>query len=46
MRGGTQLRGFVMAAEPGFLKVLTEDDRKFLILTDQEVTSREEIAAQ
>lgn len=29
-----------MAAEFGFLRVLTEADRKFLILTDQEVTSR------
>ncbi|WP_411129093.1 hypothetical protein [Streptomyces sp. x-19] len=27
------------AAEPGFLKVLSEDDRKFLILTDHEVTA-------
>ncbi|SED89325.1 hypothetical protein [Streptomyces sp. TLI_105] len=45
LHGGTRLRGFVMEAEPGFLKVLTEHDRKFLILTDREVTSREEITA-
>ncbi|MET9952489.1 hypothetical protein ABZ135_13215 [Streptomyces sp. NPDC006339] len=45
LRGGTELRGFVMVAEPGFLKVLTEHEREFLILTDQDVTSREEIGA-
>lgn len=45
LRTGTQLRGFVLEAEPGFLKVLTEQDREFHILTDQDVTSREEIAA-
>lgn len=42
---GTRLRAFVLAAEPGFLKVLTEQDREFHILTDRDVTSREEIAA-
>lgn len=46
LRGGTHLRGFVMQAEPGFLKVLTDHEREFLILTDQEVTSREEITAR
>ncbi|MFF6773039.1 hypothetical protein ACFY8W_05680 [Streptomyces sp. NPDC012637] len=45
LRGGAELRGYVMQAEPGFLKVLTDHDRDFLILADREVTSREEIAA-
>ncbi|MGA4847080.1 hypothetical protein ACOBQB_12755 [Streptomyces sp. G5(2025)] len=44
MRGGEDLRGYVMQAEPGFLKVLTEHEREFLILTDQDVRSREELA--
>ncbi|MEV7196439.1 hypothetical protein AB0N81_32265 [Streptomyces sp. NPDC093510] len=39
------LRGYVMQAEPGFLKVLTEREREFLILPDDDVRSREEIAA-
>jgi vanillate/3-O-methylgallate O-demethylase len=39
----SELRGFVMEAEPGFLKVLTEHEREFLILTDQDVRWREEI---
>ncbi|GAA3489549.1 hypothetical protein [Streptomyces cremeus] len=37
------LRGYVLEAEPGFLKVLTEEDREFVILRDGEVESREEI---
>jgi hypothetical protein len=44
LRGGTELRGYVMQAEPGFLKVLTASDRRFLILTDSAVTSRKEVA--
>ncbi|CAL9637923.1 hypothetical protein [Streptomyces sp. enrichment culture] len=43
LRGGEELRGYVMQAEPGFLKVLTERERAFRILTDQEVRSREEL---
>ncbi|MFK4066907.1 hypothetical protein [Streptomyces sp. NPDC029674] len=43
--GAKGLRGYVMQAEPGFLKVLTEKEREFLILTDDDVRSREEIAA-
>ncbi|MEU2283012.1 hypothetical protein ABZ614_13955 [Streptomyces sp. NPDC013178] len=42
-QGGKELQGYVMEAEPGFLKVLTEHERKFLILTDQDVKSREKI---
>lgn len=37
------LRGYVLQAEPGFLKFLTENQREFRILTDQDVSSREEI---
>ncbi|MCX5201311.1 hypothetical protein OG897_07565 [Streptomyces sp. NBC_00237] len=37
------LHGYVLEAEPGFLKVLTEREREFLILRDGEVESREEI---
>ncbi|MEU6258519.1 hypothetical protein [Streptomyces sp. NPDC047043] len=40
---GKELQGYVMQAEPGFLKVLTEHERKLLILTDQDVRAREEI---
>ncbi|MFV8132220.1 hypothetical protein [Streptomyces syringium] len=43
LRNGAHLRGYVLQAEPGFLKLLTEHHREFRILTDQEVTSREEI---
>ncbi|MGI5531271.1 hypothetical protein ACQEVX_28990 [Streptomyces syringium] len=43
LRDGDHLRGYVLQAEPGFLKLLTEHPREFRILTDQEVTSREEI---
>ncbi|WP_267243034.1 hypothetical protein [Streptomyces sp. PR69] len=44
LRGGETLRGYVMQAEPGFLKLLTEQHRELRILTDQEVTSRKEIS--
>ncbi|MER8046000.1 hypothetical protein [Streptomyces sp. NPDC094032] len=40
---GQQIRGYVMEAEPGFLKVLTDHDREFLILNDGDVASREEL---
>ncbi|WP_399921131.1 hypothetical protein [Streptomyces kanamyceticus] len=43
MRDGKDLRGYVMQAEPGFLKVLTEHGRHFHILTDQDVRSRKEL---
>nr|AFJ68083.1 hypothetical protein [Streptomyces nobilis] len=43
LRDGAHLRGYVLQAEPGFLKLLTEHRRDFRILTDQEVGSREEI---
>ncbi|NBE53234.1 hypothetical protein GUY60_17775 [Streptomyces sp. YC537] len=43
LRGGPTLRGYVMQAEPGFLKVLTAKDREFLILADSAVASRAEI---
>ncbi|MDI3404967.1 hypothetical protein [Streptomyces cavernicola] len=43
LRGGEVLRGYVMQAEPGFLKVLTARDREFLILSDGSVASREEV---
>ncbi len=39
-----ELTGYVLVAEPGFVKVLTDDQRRFLILRDDEVISREEIA--
>ncbi|MFM9370726.1 hypothetical protein [Streptomyces sp. Da 82-17] len=44
LRGGEALRGYVMQAEPGFLKVLTARDREFLILPDSAVASREELS--
>ncbi|MFJ2741803.1 hypothetical protein ACIO3O_19315 [Streptomyces sp. NPDC087440] len=37
------LRGYVLEAEPGFLKFLTEEDREFMIIRDGDVESREEI---
>jgi hypothetical protein len=37
------LRGYVLEAEPGFLKFLTEEEREFLIIRDADVESREEI---
>ena len=43
MRDGKELRGYVMQAEPGYLKVLTEHERELLILTDQDVRSRQEL---
>lgn len=43
LRGGPTLHGYVMQAEPGFLKVLTASDREFLILTDTKVATRAEI---
>ncbi|MFE9259183.1 hypothetical protein [Streptomyces sp. NPDC006879] len=43
LRDGARLTGYVLQTEPGFLKVLTEEEREFLILTDQEVASRQEI---
>ncbi|GAB3300418.1 hypothetical protein [Parasphingorhabdus pacifica] len=43
LHDGNELRGYVMQAEPGFLKVLTERDREFLIVPDTAVTSRQEI---
>ncbi|WP_433547770.1 hypothetical protein ACQPZG_23900 [Streptomyces sp. CA-294286] len=39
------LVGYVLEAEPGFLKFLTADDREFLILNDQDVASRTELVA-
>lgn len=44
LRGGVQLRGYVLRAEPGFLKLLTEREREFRILSDNDVTSRREIS--
>ncbi|MFF8386874.1 hypothetical protein ACF053_24960 [Streptomyces kanasensis] len=44
LRGGTEIRGYVMQAEPGFLKVLTAHDRAFRILADSDVTARTELA--
>ncbi|MFF0742427.1 hypothetical protein ACFYVL_18705 [Streptomyces sp. NPDC004111] len=37
------LIGYVLEAEPGFLKFMTEKDRHFLILNEGDVKSREEI---
>lgn len=37
------ITGYVLEAEPGFVKVLTVDDRHFLILTDNDVLTRTEI---
>lgn len=39
-----ELTGYVVATDPGFVKILTSDDRHFLILTTDEVISREELA--
>jgi hypothetical protein len=33
MRDGKEVQGYVLQAEPGFLKVLTEHERTLLILT-------------
>ncbi|MFJ6697675.1 hypothetical protein ACIQM4_16615 [Streptomyces sp. NPDC091272] len=41
--GQAPLVGYVLEAEPGFLKVMTDVDRHFLILRDADVESREEI---
>ncbi|MFI5803333.1 hypothetical protein [Streptomyces sp. NPDC051561] len=40
---GKALTGYVLEAEPGFLKVMTEKDRHFVILNDGAVKSREEL---
>ncbi|MFJ3233750.1 hypothetical protein [Streptomyces sp. NPDC086787] len=45
LRNGKELTGFVMATEPGFLKLLTEHDRELLIVRDEDVISREEITS-
>lgn len=37
------LTGYVMASDPGFLKVLTEDERELLIIVEGAVSSREEL---
>lgn len=39
------LTGYVMASDPGFLKVLTEHERELLILVESTVVSREETGA-
>lgn len=39
------LTGYVMASDPGFLKVLTEDERHLLILVDDTVSERVELGA-
>ncbi|MEV0184710.1 hypothetical protein AB0I54_36350 [Streptomyces sp. NPDC050625] len=44
LRGGTDMHGYVLQAEPGFLKVLTEHRRHLLILPDRDVSARREIA--
>lgn len=43
LHDGQKVTGYVMATDPGFLKLLTEHDRKLIILRDEDVISRDEV---